>query len=254
MAISHVFISRPRHESEQLAALLEPLGLSPVVQPAFNYSPVDAETSQTRKFAEMKTAGPDSLLIFTSPRSVAHGLKQLPQKLLFRARIAAIGPATAKALADSGIRVNITPKTGYTSEALLETLGEEQPERQADACFAFIIGAPGGRKKLLESLSRQGWKSSLIKVYKPEPAALDKQALSELENATGVLSVWTSSNAMRGLSQRLPPATWFQLCQGDWLVISERLNRLARAYGPERIHLSAGPGNQDILNAIRGIL
>lgn len=254
MAITHIFISRPRKESEELAALLAPLGLETIVQPAFNYFPLDIRLSQPKKSELMESADTDSLVIFTSPRSVAHGIAQLPHKLLFQTRVAAIGPATAKALADAGIRVSITPPTGYTSEALLEILQQEHPVRLADASQAFIIAAPGGRKKLLESLSRQGWKTSLIKVYKSEPAILDKKALSTLKNASGVLTVWTSANAMKELSHRLPPATWFQLCQGDWLVISDRLKRLARAYGPERVHSCSGPGNQDILNAIRGLI
>jgi uroporphyrinogen-III synthase len=254
MAFTHVFISRPRKESQELASMLTPMGLKPVIQPAFNYFPLDARASQTKKFEEMENAGTDALVIFTSPRAVVHGLSQLPQKLLFQARVAAIGPATAKALGDAGIRVTITPHTGYTSEALLDTLSEENPNRIAEASCAFIIAAPGGRKKLLDSLARQGWKAMLIKVYKSQPAELDKQVLSALKEASGVLSVWTSANAMKGLSQRLPPATWFQLCQGDWLVISERLRRLARAYGPERIHLCAGPGNKDLLNSIRGLI
>jgi uroporphyrinogen-III synthase len=254
MAFSHVFISRPRKESEELASMLVPLGLKPVVQPAYNYFPLDTRLAQKKKYEEMESAGTDALVIFTSPRSVAHGLSQMPRDLLFRARVAAIGPATARALGDAGIRVSITPQTGYTSEALLDTLREEKPNRIAEASRAFIIAAPGGRKKLLESLARQGWTARLIKVYKPVPAELDKRVLGSLKEATGVLSVWTSSNAMKGLSQRLPPATWFQLCQGDWLVISERLRRLARAYGPERIHLCAGPGNKDLLNSIRGLI
>lgn len=253
MTFTHVFISRPRKESEALAALLPPLGLTPVVQPAFNFFPLDARLSQPQIMEEMEQAGSDSLVIFTSPRSVAHGLGQIPQKLLFQARVAAIGPATSKVLADAGIRVTITPRTGYTSEALLETLAEEHCNRLAQGSKAYIIAAPGGRKKLLESLSRQGWQASLLEVYKPEPAGLDKAELGTLKEASGVLSVWTSANAMKGLSQRLPPAIWFQLCQGDWLVISERLKRLSRAYGPAHVHLSAGPGNDDLLNAIRGI-
>jgi uroporphyrinogen-III synthase len=150
--------------------------------------------------------------------------------------------------------VTITPKTGYTSEALLETLYEEKPDRLSAGSRAFIIAAPGGRKKLLDGLARQGWKTNLIKVYKPEPAELDKEMLAALKQASGILSVWTSANAMKGLSQRLPPAIWFQLCQGDWLVISERLRRLARAYGPAQIHLCGGPGNTDLFNAVRGLL
>jgi len=63
--------------------------------------------------------------------------------------------------------------------------------------------------------------------------------------------VWTSGNAIKALSQRLQPATWFQICGGEWLVISSRLKRLARAYGPTQIHLSPGPTNSELFRAIR---
>jgi hypothetical protein len=90
--------------------------------------------------------------------------------------------------------------------------------------------------------------------YRSEPAELDKQELGKLAGASGVLSVWTSANAMKALSQRLQPSAWFPLCQGDWLVISDRLRRLARAYGPARIHVSNGPGNKELFSAIRNLV
>lgn len=253
MTFSHVFISRPRRESEELAAMLVPLGLSAVVQPAFSYFPVDIHAAQKDVVDEMSRAGSESLTIFTSPRSVIHGLSQLPDNILFQSRIAAIGPATAKALGDAGIRVGVTPNRGYTSEALLETLAGEDPMKVAGGCFAFIIAADGGRQKLYEGLAKKGWQSRLVKAYRPTPSELDKAALETLKKASGVLSVWTSANAMKAMSHRLPPATWFQLCQGGWLVISERLRRLARAYGPERIHLAPGPGNPELLAGIRSL-
>jgi len=254
MKFTHVFISRPRVEAEELAAMLVPLRLQSVVQPAYSYFPLDARIAQKEIFDEMSMAGPESLVIFTSPRSVAHGLSQLPDNALFQARIAAIGPATAKALGDAGIRVSVLPKKGYTSEALLESIPDGRSMSSAVQPFAFIIAAPGGRQKLFESLKTRNWHARLVMVYKAEPAKLEKRALKDLREASGVLSVWTSGNAMKALSQRLPPATWFQLCQGDWLVISERLKRLARAYGPERIHLAQGPANSDLLSAIRGLV
>jgi uroporphyrinogen-III synthase len=254
MKFTHVFISRPRTEAEELSAMLIPLGLQPVVQPAFSYCSLDASATQKEIFDEMNGAGPQSLVVFTSPRSVAHGLPQLPDNILFQSRIAAIGPATAKALAEAGIRVNVIPRRGYSSEDLLASLAEEDMSRGAGHLSAFIIAAPGGRQKLFESLGQQGWRARQVMVYKPEPTELDKAALNTLKQASGVLSVWTSGNAMKALSQRLPPATWFQLCQGDWLVVSERLKRLARAYGPERIHIAQGPANGNLLTAIRGLL
>ena len=254
MKFTHVFISRPRKEAEELAGMLVPLGLRPVVQPAFSYLSLDARNAQPEIFNEMGMAGPDALVIFTSPRSVAHGLSQLPDNVLFHAQIAAIGPATAKALGEAGIRVNVIPRRGYTSEALLESIAEERSTSTAIRPFAFIIAASGGRQKLFEVLKKQGWQARLVKVYKSETAELEKQTLRALHRASGLLSVWTSANAMKALSQRLPPAVWFQLCQGDWLVISERLKRLARAYGPERVHLSQGPANSDLFSAIRSLV
>jgi uroporphyrinogen-III synthase len=254
MTFTHVLISRPRGESIELAAMLEPLGLKAVIQPAFSFLSQDARSLQPEVFSEMETAGADSLLVFTSPRSVAHGIPQLPEGLLFRARVAAIGPATARALAEIGVRVNVVPAQGFTSEALLECLSGQLVGGGSTASFAFMMAAPGGRKKLKEGLTGLGWKTRLVKVYKPEPSALDKAALAALQDASGVLCIWTSGNAMKALSQRLPPATWFQLCQGDWLVISERLKRLARAYGPARIHLASGPGNADLLSSIRALV
>jgi len=253
MSFTHVFISRPRRESEELASMLNAIGLKAVIQPAFSYIPVDARAAQPEIFDEMERAGPHSLLVFTSPRSVAHGLAQLPDSLRFGARVAAIGPATARALGDAGMKVNVIPTKGYTSEALLDALAEEGSARVAGDAFAFIISAAGGRQKLLESLSGLGWQARLVMAYKAKATALDKASLATLSDASGVLSVWTSANAMKALSQRLPPALWFQLCQGDWLVISDRLKRLARAYGPLRVHLASGPGNRELFSAIQNL-
>lgn len=234
--------------------MLTPLGLQPVVQPAFSYRPLDARAEQASEFSEMEAAGPEDMVLFTSPRSVAHGLAQISPDVLMAARVAAIGPATAKALADAGIRVNVTPRQGYTSEALLEALMLETSPATTLRRRAFIIAAPGGRKKLLNGLRQAGWQARMIMVYKPEAADLDKSALAALADAPKILSVWTSANAMKALSQRLSPATWFRICQGDWLVISERLKRLARAYGPAEIHLASGPDNGSLFNAIRNLL
>lgn len=254
MSFSHVFISRPLNEAEELAAMLAPLGLQTIVQPAFDYLPLNARAEAPDAFAELEDARSSDLVVFTSPRAVHLGLPQLPREVLWRARVAAIGPATARALMASGIRVGIMSPGGYTSEALLETLAGEKESASGSTGAAFIIAAPGGRQALGDGLARLGRKPCFIMVYRSQPAALDQAAMAMLADAAGLLSVWTSGNAMTGLSQRLPPATWFQICQGDWLVISRRLQRLARAYGPTRIHLAGGPGNTDILTAIRVLL
>ena len=248
MNFSHVFISRPRHEAEELAGMLVPLGLQAVVQPAFEYLALDARANDPAGYARLEAAAPGDLVVFTSPRAVEHGLGQIPRALLRRLRVAAIGPASGAALTAAGMPVAVAVGAGYTSEALLTALAGEPPGQ------AFIVAAPGGRETLGDGLSAAGWRVGMLMVYRAEPAVLDGAALAELAAASGVLSVWTSGNAMQTLSQRLPPAAWLKLCEGEWMVISERLRRLARAYEPGRIHLARGPGNDALVAAIRGLL
>jgi uroporphyrinogen-III synthase len=254
VTFSHVFITRPEREAEELAAMLAPLGLQSVVQPAFDYVALEARVQDPETYVELEAATATDLIVFTSPRAVTHGLAQLPREQLVQLRLAAIGPATASALTAAGLRVDVAARDGFTSEALLEALAAEVSSSARHPGRAFVLAAPGGRQALLEGLLEQGWKANMLLVYQSEPAALDRAALASLDEAAGVLSIWTSGNAMNALSQRMPPASWFRLCQGEWLVISERLKRLARAYGPSRIHLSNGPGNGAILSAIRNLL
>ncbi len=254
MRFSHVLITRPRQEAEELAAMLTPLGLQAVLQPAFEFRQLEAASEQPRVLADLESDKASRLLIFTSTRAVRFGLAQLPRKLVLRQKIAAIGPATSKSLKAAGMQVNVCPSSGFTSEALLDTLEKNPPDSVAPGKSAIILAAPGGRRKMEDGLTRLGWTVETLMVYSRDNADLDKQALAALGEAEGIFSVWTSGNAMKALSQRLPPATWFQICRGEWLVISERLKRLARAYGPTVIHLSPGPGNSDILGGIRAAM
>ena len=234
--------------------MLTPLGLQVVLQAAFEFRERDAASEQPRVLADLESTNASRLLIFTSTRAVKFGLAQLPRDLVQRQKIAAIGPATSKALKAAGVQVNVSPASGFTSEALLDTLEKHPSDFTAPGKSAIILAAPGGRRKMEDGLTRLGWTVETLMVYSRNNADLDKQALAALSEADGICAVWTSGNAMKALSQRLPPATWFQICQGEWLVISERLKRLARAYGPSLIHLSPGPGNSDILGGIRAAM
>jgi uroporphyrinogen-III synthase len=251
-APSHVLLTRPRPESEALAALLAPLGLEAVILPAFVYRAQELSAAQPEEFVLLNKAGDADLIVFTSPRAVEHGLPQVPASVLGRAQVFAIGPSTARELARAGIRARVAPAGGYTSEALLDSL-VAGPGR-AGTARAFIVAAPGGRETLAEGLGGLGWRVHMMWAYNAEPAPLPAAELGRLDSPTGVLSVWTSGNTLKALSQRLPTATWFRVCQGPWVVISERLERLARAYGPSRIVRAQGPDNAAIASAVRTLL
>lgn len=231
--------------------MLAPLGLQVVVQPAFDFRQRDAASEQPEVWADFTGGNAPRLLIFTSPRAVDFGLAQLPRELLKKQKIAAIGPSTALALDAAGVFVNVRPSSGFTSEALLDSIQNDSSGYISPQKSAVILAAPGGRRKLEEGLGHLEWAVQTLMVYERENSELDKQALNRLNGAREILSVWTSGNAMNALSQRLQPATWFQICGGEWLVISDRLKRLARAYGPSDIHLSSGPTNSELFSTIR---
>ena len=254
MRFSHAFLTRPRVESADLAAMLGPLGIEVVTQPAFDFESLDIAARQADVLADLESGSLVPLLIFTSPRAVSFGLGQLPRGLTRTCKVAAIGPATARTLESAGVNVTVRPTSGYTSEALLQTLREDAAGFISPGRSALILAAPGGRRKLEEGLAARNWTTRMLMVYERKNAAIDKHGLEQLQEATNTISVWTSANAMKSLSQRLPPASWFRLCQGEWLVISDRLKRLARAYGPSEIHLSQGPGNSDLFTTIRALI
>lgn len=244
---SQVLITRPQADAEHLAALLAAMGIDSIIQPAqeFIARPLTAQELET-----LQALQPPTLLIFTSTRAVEFGLQQLPGALFSSSRIAAIGPATARALLAAGRRVDIRPEDGYTSEALLASPAVESG---SGGGHALVVGAPGGREVLVDTLGDRGWKARQVWVYERRAAGLRPEALQGIEEAGRLLTVFTSGEAMKSLSQRLPPAAWYVICRGEWLVISERLRRLARAYGPSGIHVANGPQNEDLAAAVGSI-
>jgi uroporphyrinogen-III synthase len=247
VSFSHVLITRPQADAERLAGLLTSMGIDSIVQPAQEFLPRTLGASELR---DIERLGAPLTLIFTSPRSVEFGLPQLPHVLVEKARIAAIGPATARALAAAGKRVDVQPDSGYTSESLLETMaGQASPEGQT----ALVLSAPGGREALVEGLSQAGWIVRPLWVYERRAAEIESHSVEAIAEAERLLTVFTSAEAMNSLSRRLPTPAWFAICSGDWLVISERLKRLARAFGPPAIHIASGPQNTDLANTIRSL-
>ena len=202
------------------------------------------------ELSELTALKPPFLLVFTSPRSVDFGLPQIPPAVSMAAKIAAIGPTTARALAAAGKSVQFESENGYSSESLLRTLAGEANQNGGNA---LVLCAPGGREVLVDRLDESGWAARPLWVYERLAADIRPAALEAINAAESLLTVFTSAEAMNSLSQRLPPSTWYRICRGKWLVISERLQRLSRAFGPTEIHIANGPQNADLAAAIRSL-
>ncbi|NIM70270.1 MAG: hypothetical protein GTN86_09365 [Xanthomonadales bacterium] len=245
MNFSHVLISRPETEARQLAASLADTGLEVVVMPAFRFGPQQADID----FAAGWPAAGRRLAVFASPRAVEFGLRQLPTGFLREARVAAIGPATARALEQAGEPVALLPEQVYDSESLLQA-----PELADAPGVAIIFTAPGGRRALQTGLAALGWSVHMAHVYRRIALAAPVTGIKKLNSARRIISVWTSGNAMQALAEALPPQTWEKVLAGAWLVTSARLAEQARALGSRATEVTEGPGNDRIRESITRLL
>lgn len=251
MKFSHILITRPHAEAMELATMLTPFQVEAIILPAYSFAPVKLFTDQIRQLQEAAVGAPPPLLIFTSPRSVDFGLGQVPPDILNRSTVAAIGPATAQLLEQAGIHKVLRPSEGYSSEDLLKSIGSDHVERAGTPRQAFIFAAPGGRTSLNQGLEERGIEPHMLMVYERKTAEITTENIELIEQAESLLAVWTSANALNAMHQRLPSHCWYRLCQGEWLVISDRLLRVARAFSPKKLHLASGPSNTDIVAALQ---
>ena len=109
-----VLITRPSHQAASLGRLFEAEGAAAVFFPAIEIRPLaDARTSAAR----LGCLEHFELIIFSSANAVRFGAALLDQRRDLP--LAAIGPATARALNQAGYRVSVQPPEGFDSESLL---------------------------------------------------------------------------------------------------------------------------------------
>ena len=241
MKFSHVLISRPAPEAAELAKLVKKVGLVPVCLTAFNYEPAFAGLDFNNAWSDQSRR----LAIFCSPRAVEFGLRQLPAGFLDEIEIAAIGPVTADLLEAAGHSVSILPEKEFNSESLLAHRAMlERPGK------ALIFAASGGRQHLYKRLAERNWEVEFAHVYLAVPNTPEVEDLNPLLNCSGVLSVWTSANALDHLYCALESGIWDILRRGTFVVTSKRLANLVKNHSPASTHVTDGPGNDAIMRCI----
>ena len=249
MAFSHVLITRPEPEAAELAHWLQGTSLVPVLMPAFSFEPGFPGLDFNCVWHSPERSGNRCLAIFSSPRAVEFGLRQLPAGFLDKVEIAAIGPATANLLESAGQAVSILPAVAFNSESLLR-----HPSLSDKPGQALIFTTPGGRQKLFSGLKKLGWRAQFAYVYQAVPLAPSQAGVEAILDARKILSIWTSANTLQQLSGSIESTAWEKVLQGDFLVSSHRLEGIARKYTAGQIHVSDGPGNESIRAGILGLL
>lgn len=246
---AQILVTRPAHQAENLCNLIRINNGVPIRLPTLEIVPIILkldETAQTLIHADW--------FIFTSTNAVHCYCSQLDDakmRDLKTKSCLAIGKATAQALKTVGLNVDLMPLHGYNSEALLE-LDELQSVLQKNI---VIIRGENGRETLSEVLTQRGANVSYENVYRREIPEIDCSEVSQLitQHCLNLITI-TSGEAIQNLVKMLPNP------QHDWLkkiplvVVSERIQTIAKNLGFEIIALAQTPSDDAILKTITTII
>jgi uroporphyrinogen-III synthase len=244
-----VIVTRPAASAGALRRRIRALGGEPVGLPG---SVLRAAPDRAAVRAALMAARDADVAIFVSPAAVKFAFAASPGLRFSRtARVCAVGAATARALARLGARNVAWPRARQDSEGLLALpeLDDLRGRRVA------VIGAPGGRELLAQTLLARRARLTRVEVYRREAPHYSARQLAVLEQAPGPwLLLVSSADALANLRAALPLHLFARLASGDIVVSSERLAKLAHASLFANVHVAAGPAPADLLNAASAAL
>ena len=186
-----VAVTRARAQASGLARGLRELGASVLEVPVISTRPLPGPALDP---------SPYDLICLTSANGVAGLFERLDDgvhppgdaRSLARARIAAVGPGTARALAERGIFADVVPERSV-AESLVEALATVPVER------ALIARAREAREVLPDALRARGAQVDVLAVYETLAEALAPHKLNALREADYV--TFTSASTVRFLVQ-----------------------------------------------------
>lgn len=202
-----IVVTRPRHQAAELGDLLERDGAEVISLPTIE---IAAPESMAPLDAAIERATEFDWVIFTSANGVRVFFERLQTlqrdiRAWHRARLAAIGPQTARALRAFGVQVEVIP-ADFRAEGLLDSLAVESLAGQR----VLLPRAGGAREILPDELRRRGALVEEVVTYVSRaPATAEADFATWLDRGVDVVTFTSSSTVeqfARILGPRLPEA------------------------------------------------
>ena len=189
-----VAVTRARDQASVLSRRLEALGARVVQAPVIRVRALPGPPLDP---------SPYDLVCLSSPNGVSALFERLATggrdaRALAGARVAAIGPGTATALAERGITADVVPES-FVGEALVEALAEGSASR------ALIARASRARDVLPDALRARGIDVDVLALYETIAEPLSTSALAAARNAEYI--TFTSSSTVRFFLEAMHAAT-----------------------------------------------
>lgn len=239
-----VLVTRPVEQAEELCRLIEAQGGIAVRFPTIAITATNHTQEIQQRLTHLDAV---DWLIFVSRNAVNFALKANNGKItLNKTRIAAIGKATAEALNNVGLNVDLIPSLGFDSEALLMMPELQEVKGQS----VLIVRGIGGREMLADVLTERGAMVEYLAVYQRIMPNVNDEEICQLltEQRLNILTA-TSGEILENLLMMVTKSYHPLLFDLPLIVVSDRIKQLATDLGFKQIVVSS-PTNQAILNAI----
>jgi uroporphyrinogen III methyltransferase/synthase len=182
-----IAVTRARAQASGLAAQLAELGAEVVQAPVIRVSALPGPAPDLRRYDLVCLTSPNGVQMLFE-RMSAEGLDA---RALAGTRVAAIGPGTARALADHGVIADVVPER-FVAEGLIEALADWEGGSGSRALVARAVQA---RDVLPDALRERGAEVDVLALYETvaEPfTAAERAAITAADYVT-----FTSSSTVR---------------------------------------------------------
>jgi uroporphyrinogen III methyltransferase/synthase len=193
-----VVVTRATSMPGTLSDLLRARGANVIEAPsteieALDQAPIDAAVANLASYEWLVLTSGTAVRFFKGALDRAG----LDARALMNTSIAVIGPSTAGALADIGLKADLVPPR-FVAESLLETMGDTG---EVGGTRILIAGAEDARPLLWEGLRELGATVAVVPTYRSTPisAGPEVEALVQVIDAGEVdLVTFTSASAVTG--------------------------------------------------------
>jgi uroporphyrinogen III methyltransferase/synthase len=194
-----VLVTRPRAQAKKLVEQLEHLGAVVSELPILQIREV--ADSQELDAALQRMSSPENgydWVVFVSANGVEQSFQRLRQlgkdvRAFGLVRIAAVGPKTAEALAEVGIRADVVPHQ-HIAEGLIASLRQHVAQQRV-----LLLRANRGRNTLTEELGQIAHVDSVVAYEQTEQVDVGCETYAALRRGEVEFVTLTSSNTARAL-------------------------------------------------------
>jgi uroporphyrinogen-III synthase len=235
-----VLVTRPAHQAQNLARLINEAGGEAVRFPALA---IETPTDPARAKEVLASLRRFDLAVFVSPNAVDHGLALLGSSWPEAVPIAAVGEGSAAALRRKGILAAIVPAHGADSESLLA-----MPElSNLSSKRVLILRGEGGRELLAQELRRRGAEVTYAECYRRAQPRADPAELIGRWERGGVDAVTvTSGETLDNLFAMLGSDGQKLLCVTPVFAPHVNIAERAKRFGLTEV-ATTPPGDEGLL-------